>query len=111
MLSKAIGLKSRAPRTGRLSDLLNKGSPVATVIESLLRGPMRISAPGDCNHALRQSSGALLKVQPVTGPNITAEASNGGSYVCGSAVLSQFLDQLNRCTATGIHRTQKCAGP
>jgi hypothetical protein len=35
------------------------GSPVATVIESLLRGPMRISAPGDCNHALRQSSGAL----------------------------------------------------
>jgi hypothetical protein len=24
-----------------------------------LRGPMRISAPGDCNHALRQSSGAL----------------------------------------------------
>ena len=35
------------------------GSPVAIVIESLLRGPMRISAPGDCNHALRQSSGAL----------------------------------------------------
>jgi hypothetical protein len=36
-----------------------KGSPVATVVESLLRGPMRISAPGDCNQALRQSSGAL----------------------------------------------------
>jgi hypothetical protein len=35
------------------------GSPVATVIESSLRGPMRISAPGDCNNALRQSSGAL----------------------------------------------------
>jgi hypothetical protein len=28
-----------------------KGSPVATVIESLLRGSMRISASGDCNHA------------------------------------------------------------
>jgi hypothetical protein len=33
--------------------------PVATVIEALLRGPMRISAPDDCNHALRQSSGAF----------------------------------------------------
>jgi hypothetical protein len=44
MLSKAIGLKSRAPRTGRLSNLLNKGSPVATVIESLLRGPICASA-------------------------------------------------------------------
>src|SRR5262245_486261 len=33
--------------------------PVATIIESLLRGPMRISAPGDCNHAFRQSSGVF----------------------------------------------------
>ena len=54
-------------------------SPVATVIESLLRGPMRISAPGDCNHALRQSSGAfavqtgLLTV--VGGPVATAQAA------------------------------------
>src|SRR5215475_14387784 len=43
----------------RASDLLTRQSRVATVIESLLRGPMRISAPGDCNHAFRQSSGAL----------------------------------------------------
>jgi hypothetical protein len=34
-------------------------TPVATTIESLLRGPMRISAPGDCNYALCQSSGAF----------------------------------------------------
>jgi hypothetical protein len=33
--------------------------PVATVIESLLRSPMRISAPGNCNNAFRQLSGAL----------------------------------------------------
>ena len=53
-------------------------SPVATVIESLLRGPMRISAPGDCNDALRQSSGALAVqtglLTVVGGPVATAQA-------------------------------------
>ena len=53
-------------------------SPVATVIESLLRGPVRISAPGDCNHALRQSSGALAVqtglLTVVGGPVATPEA-------------------------------------
>src|SRR4029453_17646932 len=42
-----------------LSDVLTRDRPVATVVESLLRGSMRISAPGDCNQAFRQSSGAL----------------------------------------------------
>ena len=28
-----------------------------------------------------------------------------------NAALPEFLDQLNRCTATHIHRTQKCAVP
>jgi hypothetical protein len=50
-----------------LSDVLTRDRPVATVIESLLRGPMRISAPGDCNQAFRQSSGALpVQIGPTT---------------------------------------------
>jgi hypothetical protein len=55
-----------------------QGSSVATVIESLLRGSMRISAPGDCNHALRQSSGALgVQIAPFTVANDPAATAFG----------------------------------
>ena len=60
------------------SKFVRRRATVATVIESLLRGPVRISAPGDCNHALRQSSGALAVqtglLTVVVGPVATAEA-------------------------------------
>jgi hypothetical protein len=66
------------------SDLLTRQSRVATVIESLLRGPMRISAPGDCNHALRQSSGALAVQIGLT----TSGSGDGIGLPCAPDELS-----------------------
>src|SRR5262245_51971242 len=66
----------------------DKWIAVATVIESLLRGTMRIGAPGDCNHALRQSSGALA-VQ-------TGLITVVGDPVDGSSKFRRRAD-LDRC--------------
>jgi hypothetical protein len=71
-------------------------SPVATVIESLLRSPIRINAPGDCNRALGQSSGASSHACPYRKRKTADDARESVDSLIDGRSLQVDLVRLDR---------------